>query len=204
MSADTRIETNAVNNLLSIQPLHLSVGIQLIEIANTQSQIGVGEQLNSFSLCESHKQGIDILLDSTFLQKFSKSVCCLHQSSIIHVGTNNDTGRIKVVVQSLTLTQKFRAKNDVVTVELLSNACCITNWDGALDNHNGFRIVFDDQFDYSFNCTGIKEIFLAIVICRCSDNYKISITVCFLGIQCCSQIQLFFCQIFLNIFVLNR
>ena len=42
MSADTRIETNAVNDLLGIQPLHLGISIKFIEVADTQSQIGVG------------------------------------------------------------------------------------------------------------------------------------------------------------------
>ena len=186
MSANTRVKADAIDNLLGIQPLHLGVSIQFIEVADTQCQISVSEQFNSLCLGKAHKQSIDIFLKSTFLQEFCKSVCCLYHTSIIHISTNNDTGRIKIIVQSLALTQEFRAKNDIVTVELLTNTCCITNWDGALDNHNGFRIVFDDQFDYSFNCTCIKEIFLAIVICRCSDNYKISITVCFLGIQCCS------------------
>ena len=185
MSADTRIETNAVNNLLCVQPLHLCIGIQFVEIANTQSQIGVGEQLDSLSLSEAHKQGINIFLNSTFLQEFRKSVCRLYQTSIIYIGTYNDTGRIKVIIQSFALTQEFRAENDIVAVELLTNTCSVTNRNRTLDNHNGFRIVLNNQLDDCFHRTGVKEILLAIVICRSSDYYKISVTICFLGIQRC-------------------
>ena len=53
----------------------------------------------------------------------------LYQSSIIHVSSDDDTGRIKVIVQSLALTQKLRAENDVVAVELLTNTCSVTNRD---------------------------------------------------------------------------
>ena len=131
-------------------------------------------------------------------------MCCLYQTSIIHISTNNDTGRIKIIVQSLALTQKLWAENDVVAVEFLTNTCSVTNRNRTLDNHNGFRIVLNDQLDDCFHRTGVKEILLAIVVCRCSDYYKISITVCFLSIQSRSQIQLFLCQILFNIFILNR
>ena len=45
---------------------------------------------------------------------------------------------------------------------------------------------------------------VAVIVGRsCNDN-KISIRIRFLGIQSCSQIQLLFCQILLNVFVPNR
>ena len=131
-------------------------------------------------------------------------MCSLYQSCIIHIGADDDTRRIKIIVQSLALTQELWAEDDIVTVELLTNTCCITNRDGALDNHNGFRVVFNNQFNDSFHRTGVKKILLAIVVCGSCDYHKISITVCFLRIQSCGQIQLFLCQILFNIFILNR
>ena len=103
MSTNTRIKANAIDNLMGIQPLHLGISIQFVEVADSQSQVSVSEQFNSLSLGEAHEQSIDILLNSTFLQEFCKSVCSLYQTSIIHIGTDNDTRRIKVVVQCLTL-----------------------------------------------------------------------------------------------------
>ena len=127
MSTDTRIEANTIDNLLGIQPLHLGISIQFVEIADTQRQIGVGEQFNSLRLGKAHEQSVNVLFNCAFLQEFCKSVCYLYQTSIIHISTNNDTGRIKVIIQSLALAQELRAKNNVVAVEFLTHRSCITN-----------------------------------------------------------------------------
>ena len=82
MAADTRIKANTINNLLGIQSLALCIGVQLIEVGNAQSQICIGEQLNSLCLGEAHEQGVDVLLNSTFLQQTSKLMCSLYQSLI--------------------------------------------------------------------------------------------------------------------------
>ena len=75
MAADTRIKANAVNNLLGVQPLALCIGVQLIEVSNTQSQIGIGEQLDGLCFGEAHEQRVDIFLNGTFLQQTSKLMC---------------------------------------------------------------------------------------------------------------------------------
>ena len=98
MSTNTRIQANTVDDLLSVQPLHLSIGIQFVEVADTQCQIGVGEQLNCLCLSKAHKQSVNVLFNCAFLQKFCKSVCRLHQTSIVHIGADNDTARIQVVI----------------------------------------------------------------------------------------------------------
>ena len=41
--ADAGIEADAVDNLLGIQSLHLGIGIQLVEIGDTQRQICIGK-----------------------------------------------------------------------------------------------------------------------------------------------------------------
>ena len=185
MSTDTRIKANTVNNLLSIQPLHLCIGIQFIEVANTQSQIGIGKQLNSLSLRESHKQRINVFLDCAFLQEFSKNMCSLHQTGVFYIRTNNDTARIQVVVQSLTLTQELRAEDNVIAVIFFTDACGEANRNRRLDYHDCFRVILNYQFDNSFNSRGIKEIFLAVIVGRSCNNNKISIRICFLCIQRC-------------------
>ena len=103
MAANARIQTDALDNLLGVQPLHLCIGIQLVEIADTQGQIGVGKQLNSFCLREAHDQRVDVLLNSTLLQQTRKCVGGFHQTGIVHVSANNDTARVQIVVQSFRL-----------------------------------------------------------------------------------------------------
>ena len=48
MRTDTRIETNAFYNLLGIQTFHLCVGVEFVEVADTQSEIGVCEEFHGF------------------------------------------------------------------------------------------------------------------------------------------------------------
>ena len=46
MRADSWIQTYTLNDRLRIQSLHLRIGIQLVEIAYSQSQIGIGKQFH--------------------------------------------------------------------------------------------------------------------------------------------------------------
>ena len=104
MSADTWIQADTVDDLLCVQSLHLSISIQLIKIAHTQSKISIGKQLNSLSLCKSHNERIYVFLDCALLQKLCKGVCCLYQTGILHIRAHNDTARIQVIIQCLALT----------------------------------------------------------------------------------------------------
>lgn len=83
---------------------------------------------------------------------------------ILYIGSDNDTARIQVVIKSLGLTQKLRTEDNIVAVEFFSNARRVANWDGALDNHNGFRVILNHQFYDCFDRTCVKEILLTIVI----------------------------------------
>ena len=78
MAADARIKADTIDDLLSVQTLALCIGVQLIEVGNAQSQICIGEQLNSLCLGEAHEQGVDVLLDSAFLQQTSKLMSSLN------------------------------------------------------------------------------------------------------------------------------
>lgn len=74
MSTDTGIEAYAVDDLLGVQAFGFCVGIQLVEVGNAKSQIGIGKQLHSFSFCKSHKQSINIFFDGALLKKSGKNV----------------------------------------------------------------------------------------------------------------------------------
>ena len=69
VAADTRIKANTVNDLLGVQTLTFCIGIQFIEVSNTQSQIGICEQLDRLGLSEAHEQRVNVLFDCTFLSE---------------------------------------------------------------------------------------------------------------------------------------
>ena len=89
-------------------------------------------------------------------------------------------------------------------MELLTDARCISNRDRGLDDHDGIRIVFDDQFNDRLNRRRVKEILPTVIIRRRCNNNKLRITVSSLCIQRCRQIQFLFCKVFLNILILDR
>ena len=47
VTTDTRIKADTVNDLLGVQTLTFCVGIQLIEVSNAQSQIGIANSLTA-------------------------------------------------------------------------------------------------------------------------------------------------------------
>ena len=110
---------------MGIQSFYLGISIQFIEVADSKGQVGIGKELYSFSLFQTHKQRIDILFDGPFLQQCSKrmggllkrrNICdgsngiiLLLESLIVDNfgNTHNNTARIEIVVESFAFTQEF-------------------------------------------------------------------------------------------------
>ena len=121
VGADSRIQTDAVNDGLGIESFHLGICVQLVEVAHAESQIGVGEELDSLGFFHPDKQSRDIFFDGSLLQQASEYVSFLGQPFDVgqgfngfvlllvlcvfhHIGnTDDDSARVKVVVESLAL-----------------------------------------------------------------------------------------------------
>ena len=99
--ADTGIQTHALDNIGGIQPLDLGIGIQLVEIADSERQIGIGEQLDGLRLVKAHQQRFYILLESALLQEGSKGLGSLNQSFITHIRSDNNARGIQIIIQRL-------------------------------------------------------------------------------------------------------
>ena len=80
------------------------------------------------------------------------------------------------------------AEDDVLTIEFLTHRSGVTNRNRGLNDHNSIRVIFHDQFDYSFDRRCIKVLSVAIVVCRCRYYNEICIGVCGLRIQRRGQI----------------
>ena len=85
MRPDTRVEAHALNNLLCVQALAFSVGVQFVEVRNSQGKIGVGKQFYCFRLSEAHEQRVDVLLNRAFLEQFSEGMRSLCQLLVPHI-----------------------------------------------------------------------------------------------------------------------
>ena len=111
MCANAGVEADALDDMPGIKPLHLGVGVQFIEEGNAEGQIGVGEQLDRLGLSEAHEQRVNVLFDCTFLQQTGKLMSSFYQTLIVQVSSNDNAGRIQVIVEGLGFTQEFRAEN---------------------------------------------------------------------------------------------
>ena len=100
---DPGIQADTVNDLSGIQPLRLRIGIQLVKIRYPQCQIGVGKKLHRLRLGQSHKERINVLLDRSLLQKCPEHVRRFHILRVSGIRSDNDAGRVKIVIQGLGL-----------------------------------------------------------------------------------------------------
>ena len=78
------------------------------------------------------------------------------------------------------------------------------DWNCRLDDHDGIRVVLNDQLDDSLNRRGVKEILLAVVVGRSRNDNEVSIFVGGFCTQRCGEIQVLLCEVLLDVLVLNR
>ena len=72
MSADAGIQTDTVNDCTSVQPFYFRICIKLIKVLYTKCQIGIGKELNGFSLRKSHEKSVNFFFDCPFLKQTGK------------------------------------------------------------------------------------------------------------------------------------
>ena len=201
---DPWIQTDTIDDFCRTETFRLRIGIQLIEIRYTHCQIRICEKLHRFRFRKSHEPCRDVLLDRSFLEKSREGMRCLHQLLICRISTDNDTARIKVIIERLAFTQKFRAKDDILRTKLLTDVLRVADGNRRLDDHDGIRIVLHHQLNDRFDRAGVKEILSRIIIGRRRNNDEVRVLVRRLRIHRRRQIQSLLCQVLLDIDILDR
>ena len=132
--ADAGIKTYTANDGGGVHSLDLGIGVELIEVAHTQSQVGICKELDGLGLLELHEQGGNTLIsywllaisvaNGAFDEKGGEGAGGLFEvvagnlldgfvglvllGELHHLGiAHNDAGRIEVVVQCLALAQEL-------------------------------------------------------------------------------------------------
>ena len=206
--ADTRVEAYALDDGLCVEPLHLSVSIKLIEVAHTQCEVSIGEELHSLSLGKSHEERVNVLFQRTFLQQGGKRACSLVKAvgMVGQVGRRtsyDDATRVKIVVQSLALTKEFgREDKAKVSAILFIKSCAVTHGDGALYHHHGIGIHFSHEIDDLLHVRSVEVVLHRIIIGRRGYHYEVGIAVSVASVECSYEIELLLGKVFLNIVVL--
>lgn len=204
MVPDPGIQTYPLNDGLRIQPLHLGIGIQFVEEADTQRQIGIGKELDGLRLGHPHEERINLLFYRPLPQQGGKGMGRLHQPGVVHIRSDNDPARIEVVIQGPAFAQELGRKNDVLRLHLLSNAFGISDRNRTFDHHDRIRIDPLDDFDDGLHAGRIEEVLHRIIIRRCGDHDKVGNPIGTFGIERRPQIQRFGFQVLLNLLIHNR
>ena len=74
VGADARVQADAFDDRLRVEALHLGIGVQLVEVADAQGQIGVREELDGFGLGGAHQQHLRVVQGGLF-QQLRKLFC---------------------------------------------------------------------------------------------------------------------------------
>ena len=77
MSASARIETNALDDSHGVETLDLGIGVELIEVRDTQCQISIGKELHCLCFLHAHEESVNIWLECAFLQESGEGACKL-------------------------------------------------------------------------------------------------------------------------------
>ena len=226
MGADAGVETDTIDDGLGVEPLHLSISVELVEVTDAQGKVGVGKEFDGLSLFHSYEEGRHIFLDGGLLQQASEDVSFLGEPVDVgqgfdglvlllvffashHLGhAHDDTARVEVVIECLALAQELRREEEIEFLHAFLlvfdiEAAGISHGDGTLDDHDGVGVNLEHSIDDGLYCGGVEEVLLAVIVSRSSYDHELGIAVAGFLIKGGLERQRLVGQIVLNIVVLD-
>ena len=233
MHTDARIQADALDDGASVETLDLGVGVEFVEVAHAEGEVGVGEEFDGLSLLHAHEQGVDVVLDSALLQQvgeglgegFGVGVADGGNGGVLFVKllafdtlwvAHDDAAGIEVVVERFALAQKFGREEQVEMVAFefgfeqelqgvaLVERAGVAHGDGALDDHQGIGVDAENQVDDVLDVVGVEEILYRVVVGRCSDDDDVGIAVGRGTVEGGSEVEVLLGEVFFDILILDR
>ena len=201
--SDTRVQAHAPDDGGGVQALHLRVGVEFVEVAYTQGEVRVREQLHRLCLGQAHEKGLDVILYGPFLQEGGELVRCTVQTLVPFRATDDDTARVEVVVQGLALPKELRREDDVPGPCLAADALRVAHRDGALDDHDRVGVDLHHQVYDLLNMARVEVVLHRVVVGRRRDDHVVGISVGGCTVKGRYQVQVLLPQVFLYVFVLD-
>ena len=201
--SDTRVQAHAPDDGGRVKTLHLRVGVELVEVAHTQGEVRVGEELDRLCLRKAHEKGLDVILYGSFLQEGGELVRCTVQTLVPLRTSDDDTARVQVVVQGLALPKELRREDDVPGPRLAADALRVAHRDGALDDHDRIGVDLHHQVYDLLNMARVEVVLHRVVVGRCRDDHVVGISVGGCTVEGSHQVQVLLTQVFLYVFVLD-
>ena len=182
MGTDTGVQAHAVDDLAGVEALGLGVGVQLVEIAHAQRQVGVGEELDRLCLGEAHEEGGDVLLDGALLQQLREL-----SGGVLGalVAADDDTAGVEVVVEGFALAQELGAEDDFVAAVLGADGLRVAHGNSGLDDHRGAGVDAHHQLDDLLHVGAVEVVCLGVVVGGRGDDYEFGVAVRSCAVQSC-------------------
>ena len=229
--ADARVEADALDDGAAVEALDFGVRVELVEVAHAQGEVGVGEELDGLGLFHAHEEGGDVVFDSAFLEEageglgvrlclgvadgFDGGVLFVEPGAFYHLGVaHDDAAGIEVVVEGFALSQELGGEEEVeaLVFELgleqelqgvfLIQAAGVAHGDGALDDHHGIGVDFQDEVDDVFYVVGVEEVLDGVVVGGGGDDHEVGVAVGGAAVEGGGEPQFFFGEVFLDVLVL--
>ena len=202
--ADAGVETHAVDDLLGVEAFHFGIGVELVEVADAQGEVGVGEKFHGLGFGGAHEEGVDVGLERALLQECGEGTRGFVQVRVAFGASHDDARGIEVVVEGFAFAEKFGGEEKVAAVEALAQLRGVTYGDGAFDDDDGVLVDAHHFAHHTFDGRGVEKVALHVVVGRRGDDDKVGFGIGFRPIESGGQLKRFFGKIALYIFVSNR
>lgn len=187
MAADTRIHAYPLNDLLRVQAFDLRVGVQLVEVTDAYGQVSISEEFYRLGLRRMGDQRLDIIILCALGKQVGEH---LRLFLLMVVGAHHDTARMEVVIKSLALAQELWREDDIVDAIFRSHAVGVAHRDGALDDHQHFRIDLQHMLNSILNGTRVEEMVFVVIIGRRGDDDQVCRLVGRVLVHGCDEVEL--------------
>ena len=201
--ADAGVETHAVDDLLRVEAFHFGIGVELVEVADAQGKVGVGEEFHGLGFGGAHEEGVDVGFERALLKEGGKGASGFVQVGVAFRASHDDARGVEIVVEGFAFAEKFGGEEEVAAVEALAQLRGVAYGDGAFDDDNGVLVDTHHFAHHAFDGRGVEEVALHVVVGRRGDDDKVGFGIGFRPIESGGQLKRFFGKIALYIFVSN-
>lgn len=181
MAADARLKAHAVDDVTGVEASHLAVGVELVEVGDTEGQVGVGEQLDGLGLGGAqHELGdahgavgvhaLELGGVGALREQAGELLGRGDGLGVVLRRAHHDAAGVQVVVESLALAQELRAEEDLVVTQPLAQARGVADGDGRLDDDPGVRVHRAHGGDGGLDGARVEEVPVRVVVSGRSDD----------------------------------
>ena len=181
MAADARVEADTADDLGGVEATRFRIGVELVEIRDTQREERVREQFDRLRLRratdefgDAHRaigvHSLMLLGRRTLRKQVREGVRGGDGRVIIHRRAHDDARRVQVVIERMALAQELRGEDDLLVTGLLTQLRRVADRNRRLDDDPAIRVVFADRLDRGLDARRVEVVLLRIIIRRRRDD----------------------------------